>query len=188
MMDKKRQEEIVRKLQTGEIPKANRGDRTAHALTQRGNKHNVGRRPRNGAAKKRLAKIIEMAALGYTRKQMALELSLQEGKEVTPMAIRSTLYRLRKQGQLSDTEARLTTEAAPMAAEVIIERLAEGDKVMAIETLKGLGVFKTHTAQKSDGQVGIQALQVVFQEGGRPIELKSANVVGAPQMIDATAQ
>lgn len=141
----------------------------------------VGKKTGTSTTKRRLAKIIEMASLGYTRKQMALELTLIEGKEVTPNAIRTGLYKLRKKGQLSNTEAVLTTQAAPLAAGVIIDKLEAGDKVIALETLKGLGVFKSHSAQKNTGQVAVQALQIVFQDGERAIKMKNTNVVGVPQ-------
>ena len=152
-----------------------------------GNTYAVGRKTPISATKRRLATIIRLASEGCSVKAIAAEISLVEGKEVTPNAIRAGLYKLRKKGELSDTEEKLTYMAAPLAADAIISRiekeLEEGlPPTYGLETLKGLGFFKTHTAQKTEGNVAVAALQVVFQQdGGRQVEVKSANIVGSPQ-------
>ena len=146
------------------------------------------RRYKTTKTKRRLAKIIELTSEGYSTKHIALVLTEIEGEEVTPKAINQGLYRLRKMGEFNDTQDRLTHQAAPLAAEVVIERLEEGDKMIALETLKGLGLFRNYTQQKNEGGQSVAALQVVFQDGGRDVAIKAANIVGVPQtgeVVDA---
>lgn len=130
--------------------------------------------------KKRLPTIIALAGQGWSHRQISEFLTEKEGVAVTHDAVRQALYRIRKTGQLVDTEERLAYMAAPMAVDVVVDALERGDIETAKETLKGLGYFKAHQAVKQEGGATKLELEVKFSRPEGSVEVIEGSVVGEP--------
>ena len=123
----------------------------------------------------RLPRIIELAAEGWTREEIAQELGM------TRNALRVLLYKARQQGQLLDSEDRVVHQAVPLAIDNLINLLEKGDKHTTHEMLKGVGIWKSHAQTKNEGQTGPVVLAVKFEipEGSQPKTIEGS-IVGRP--------
>lgn len=136
---------------------------------------------------RRLPTIIALAGqYGWSYKQIADYLTIQEGREITGDAIRAALYRLRKSGALVDTEQKLAHLAVPMALDVVVGALGKGDERVAVETLKGAGIFRAHSQVKQDSTSTKMELQVKFirPEGATEDPIIEGQIVGRPQRVE----
>lgn len=136
---------------------------------------------------RRLPTIIALAGqYGWSYKQIADYLTQQEGRPVTGDAVRSALYRLRKSGALVDTEQKLAHLAVPMALDVVVDKLDQGDERIAVETLKGAGIFRAHSQVKQDSTSTKMELQVKFvkPEGVESEPVIEGQIVGRPQTME----
>lgn len=144
-----------------------------------------GKPGRPALIEKRLPTIVALAGqYGWSYRQIAEYLSAQEGQEVSSQAVRSALYRLRKNGQLVDTEHKLAHLAVPLAIDTLIKSLEEDDTKAALETLKGMGLFRQHSAVKQEGPTKME-LQVSFvRPEGAEEQVIEGQIVGSPRRLE----
>lgn len=111
--------------------------------------------------------ILALTLQGYATKEIA------EIMHTTPGAIRETLYLMRKQGEVSDTNDRMDHALVPEAMEQLYQLVAAGDKEAILAVLKGRGTLKVHQASPTAGAVAVQTNLVVRFEvpagGERPV-------------------
>jgi transposase-like protein len=93
-----------------------------------------------GGWKKRRALAVALVGQGYSHAQIA------ELFGVTAQTMRQFLYRLRKEGEIKDTEDRLDHAIIPEALAEMERLVQAGDKDMILAVLKGRGALKNHTA------------------------------------------
>lgn len=103
--------------------------------------------PKGGAPSKvarQFAAILACRCEGMSDKQIAEALGLAVS------TVRTILYKARKQQGFSDIVDRVENRAVPQAVDNLIEFLDEKDREFTKETLKGVGIFRSHSAQKVD--------------------------------------
>ncbi len=105
-------------------------------------KNHKGGRPSKIA--RQLAAIVACRTEGMSDKQIAAALN------IAVSTVRAILQKARRQGQFSDIIDRVENRAVPQAVDTLIEFLDEGDREFTALTLKGVGIFRQHTAQKTE--------------------------------------
>lgn len=149
-----------------------------------------GRRRRSSQRKlpRQLAAIIAMRTEGLTNKQIAEKLGL-----AVP-TIGVILQKARKELHLSDLVDRVEHRAVPTAVDNLIEGLDKGDKDYTLATLKGVGVFRSHSVGKSDQPAqdnrNVLIVKIEMPAGLVPGQLPAVavgNIVGVPRTAPASA-
>jgi hypothetical protein len=136
--------------------------------------------------REKAASILEMASQGYNQRAIARGLAIPD--QVVKLALR----RARKAGLIDDTGDILAHEVAPEAAKVVMHHLVRHkDRGTAIETLKGLGRFRTFANNKHEGGGGGSAMpplqvNVVFPQGS--MHLPGAPALDVSEAVVGTAR
>ena len=100
------------------------------------------------------ATAIAYRMLGYDVPDIARQMNESE------QAVKRHLMAGRRQGVLVDVDDRLNNHAAALAADQLIVMIENGNEKAVIETLKGLGHFRSHASLRTDAH------------GDRPIQLQ----------------
>lgn len=81
---------------------------------------------------------------------------------VKPNAIKVALWRARRRGELNDLRLILENETSALAVDAINHALRKKDATIAVEHLKGVGLYKNHSFVRNDGvpPSGLPPLQV----------------------------
>lgn len=107
---------------------------------------------------RQLAAIVACRTEGMTDPEIAEKLGIAIG------TVRQILQKARKQNFLSDIVDRLEDRAVPTAVDNLIRGLDREDKDYTLATLKGLGVFRTHTVGKQENVGAVSnELRVVIE-------------------------
>ena len=125
---------------------------------------------------------IALRLKGYTAKDIAIAL------DVPLTQVRRVLRNGRVNGKLRDVVNDLQASALPLAVEGLIESLERGERWAISETLRGLGAFKTHTAQQIDAKTESTELSVTFVQPHAPMVMNPNGIVGRArglEVIDA---
>lgn len=141
-------------------------------------------RPDLVQARKRASKFPkQIAVIVYCRLNGMSNSEIADALGIKPRSVSQLLYRARTEYGFSDIVDRVQHQALPQAVENMNEMLADGDREMTIETLKGLGVFKKHVVGKEGvGGSNQNTLRVEFTlpEG---VSLDSAPVIAVGGVI-----
>lgn len=128
---------------------------------------------------RRDASIVALQTAGFKRKEIAEILGMPE------WSVKAAIHRLRKDGELKDTEVTVDVGLVPAALEQLEKLIEAGDKEAVLAVLKGRGVFKSHQAgvARGEAQVALTNLTVKFEmpagAGAKPV--LSGQVVGVPR-------
>lgn len=128
---------------------------------------------------------IALRMKGYTAKDIAIAL------DVPLTQVRRVLRNGRVNGKLRDVVEDLQASALPLAVEGLIESLERGERWAISETLRGLGAFKTHTAQQIDAKTESTELSVTFVQPNAPMVMNPNGIVGRArglEILDAPVQ
>jgi hypothetical protein len=128
---------------------------------------------------------IALRVKGYTAKEIAIAMDV-------PLAqVRRVLRNGRVNGKLRDVVQDLQASALPLAVEGLIESLEKGEKWAISETLRGLGAFKTHTAQQIDAKTESTDLSITFIQPATQQVMNPNGIVGRArglEILDAPVQ
>jgi transposase len=102
------------------------------------------KRGRPAKLPRQLAAIVACRTEGMSDKEIAQALN------ISIFTIRKILQRARKEHHLSDLVDRMENRAVPQAVENLIEFLDDKDREFTMATLKGVGIFRNHSAQKTE--------------------------------------
>jgi transposase len=145
-----------------------------------------GRRARSKQRKlpRQLAAIIAMRTEGMSNRDIAEKMNLSVA------TIGAYLQKARKELHLSDIVDRVEHRAVPTAVDNLIEGLDRGDKDYTLATLKGVGVFRNHSAVKQETSTENRNLMVVRIEmpeltNGQLPTVAVGNIVGVPRAVKA---
>jgi hypothetical protein len=127
---------------------------------------------------------IALRLKGYKPKEIAVAM------DVPVSRVRRVLTNGRTSGALRDVVNDLQATALPLAVEKLIEKLEDGHEWAIKETLRGLGAFRTHTAQQIDTKSQSTELVVSFVQPAQPITANPAGIVGRSreEIFDAPIQ
>jgi transposase len=149
-------------------------------------KKNKGGRP--SKLPRQLAAIIALRTEGQSDTQIAERLNLSVS------TVRGILAKARKQLGFSDLIDRVEHRAVPTAVDNLIEGLDRGDKDYTLATLKGVGVFRNHSAVKNEGapteNKNVLVVKIEMPAGVQPGELPTVavgNIVGTPRALKVAA-
>lgn len=113
-------------------------------------------------ARARRAHLLNLAKAGFTRKQIAKLLGVKEN------TVKVALWRARASGELNDLRDILAHDTTALAVDTVNHHLKKKNPSVAIEHLKGIGLYKNHSNVKNEGvpSSGLPPLQVnvVFQQ------------------------
>lgn len=103
---------------------------------------------RDAKARLRGTAILVLRQQGYNRREIGRMVGM------TPNAVRVALWRARQSGRLNELRGILEHDSLALAIESLNFHLKKKDKDCTIETLKGLGQFKSYNNSKVDGTPG----------------------------------
>lgn len=140
---------------------------------------------------RQLAAIVACRTEGMSDKEIAEALSMTTG------TVRKILYRARKELHMSDLVDRVEHRAVHSAVDNLIDGLdgkkgPQTEEVYTLATLKGTGVFRTHSAVKQETtNQNENVLRVVIEmpeipAGHTPPQIAIGNIIGAPISLSAT--
>lgn len=112
---------------------------------------------------------------------------------MTPAAIRKMLYRARKEFKFNDVADSLNYMAIPQALENLNTGLKGGDKDYTLATLKGVGIFRNHSAVKQEGGGTAAVLTINIQmpdmaPGQVAPVVAIGSVIGSPRRISESSE
>lgn len=122
----------------------------------------------------RATALLVLRMQGYSRREIGQLMGM------TPNCVRVSLNRARQKGHLGDLRAILENDSAALAVESLNFHLKKKDKDVTVETLKGLGHFRTYNHSKMEGVAGasMPALSVTI--------VNAPNADGGQQAIVST--
>lgn len=129
-------------------------------------------------ARRRAAVIVAMKIQGYTNVEIARMLKLHRD------SVKRVLALARKKYGLADHIDQLHFEVVPEAIETIHHHLKRNrDKDLAVDTLKGVGIFETHSKGNGHGGPVSQSLtlNVVNQRSAESDREVVGEIVGTPR-------
>lgn len=129
---------------------------------------------RNVRTRMRSTVMLVMRQQGYTRREIGKFLN------ITPNAVRVALNRARAAGKLNDLRAILENDSLALAVESLNFHLKKKDKDLTLETLKGLGQFKSYNNTKNEGAPGFTMPSLTVTVVNAPNHAGEQVIVSAP--------
>jgi hypothetical protein len=127
-------------------------------------------------ARLRAHSLLALAQAGYNRVQIAKMLG------VKPNTVKVALWRARRVGRLNDLKDALEHDTSALAVDRVNSAIRKGDAKaadVAIEHLKGVGLYKNHSNVKNEGGAG-------FTMPPLQINVVVKNEIGAPAVTPET--
>lgn len=121
--------------------------------------------------------IVRLKLQGWTTPEIVATLQIDK------RTIYRALRRAREVGALQDVQADLAHHVVPLCVERLAEKVEAGEWEPIHATLKGLGVFRTYTQNKSDSTERSVNLSVSFElpTDRPPLEARPQNILGRPR-------
>lgn len=125
------------------------------------------------------AQVIQFRLDGYTQQEIADELHCDKNR------VSKSLQRSRRIGALKDVADAMEHHVVPLAVERLAEKVEAGEWDAIHATLKGTGLFRTYTQNKSESTERKFDLQVHFELPGDrpPLVVKPGNILGKPREV-----
>lgn len=139
---------------------------------------------------KQLAALVALRAQGFDNKEIADKLGVSQQK------LRALVAKARRDYGWSDLGDKIAHHAVPLAVDNVIKHLdhegsaagvIKGDSIMTREVLKGVGVFKSHSAVKQESkseQTNILRVEIALPElppGVQGLALTEGSILSTPR-------
>lgn len=105
----------------------------------------LGTRAQSVKALARRSALIALVKAGHPQRKIGEMLGLK------PNAVRVAIWRARTDGHLNDLREMLNNEVSALAIDTVRHHLKKRNADVAVEHLKGVGLYKNHSNQKIDG-------------------------------------
>lgn len=125
------------------------------------------------------AQVIQLCLDGLRPQDIADELHCDRKR------VYRSLQRSRRIGALKDVADTMEHHVVPLAVERLTEKVEAGEWEAIHATLKGTGLFRTYTQNKSESTERKFDLQVHFELPGDrpPLVVKPGNIIGKPREV-----
>ena len=128
--------------------------------------------------RQRAPKYLALLANGYRPRHIAAAL------ELGIATVRADLYVMKKCGYMEDALARIDKQLIPLAIDTVADAIEDGNAEIAVEALKGRGVFRTYNQVKNEGVApnNTLALQIIMPDG-RELNANDPKLLSGEQVI-----